>query len=168
MSWRILRRQFTFNLNCIHYCNPISHLILIYPHAGFITFDAHIHFYNLNAKLTSPHMLVVSDITDVILPLPEDILVNLADSRAVVESLLDSLPSMFKTSTSTSSCTGMCVPQCLFVLLVVLLFAHTEWLISWSFVRIIRSRTQAFVGVCVFFFAYKIAFVCLICTQAPR
>jgi protein transport protein SEC24 len=75
-------------------------------HAGFITFDAHIHFYNLSAKLTSPHMMVVSDITDVILPLPEDILVNLADSRAVVEALLDALPTMFKSSTATSSCTG--------------------------------------------------------------
>ena len=73
---------------------------------GFITFDSHIHFYNLNSKLTSPHMMVVSDVTDVILPLPEDLLVNLHDSRAVVEALLDSLPSMFKSSTSTSSCTG--------------------------------------------------------------
>ena len=51
-------------------------------------------------------MLVVSDITDVILPLPEDILVNLSDSRAVVEAFLDSLPTMFKTSSSTSACTG--------------------------------------------------------------
>lgn len=73
---------------------------------GFITFDTHIHFYNLNAKLASPHMMVVSDITDIILPLPEDLLVNLADSRAVVEALLDSLPTMFKTSAATSSCTG--------------------------------------------------------------
>mmetsp|Transcript_15575 Transcript_15575/g.31443 ORF Transcript_15575/g.31443 Transcript_15575/m.31443 type:complete len:1061 (-) Transcript_15575:340-3522(-) len=73
---------------------------------GFITFDAHIHFYNLSPKLASPHMIVVSDITDVILPLPEDILVNLADSRAVVDALLDSLTSMFKSSNSPSSCTG--------------------------------------------------------------
>jgi protein transport protein SEC24 len=74
--------------------------------AGFITFDAHIHFYNLSPKLTSPHMMVVSDITDVLIPLPEDILVNLGDSRAVVEALLDSLPAMFKSSTAPSSCTG--------------------------------------------------------------
>lgn len=52
-------------------------------------------------------MLVVSDVTDVILPLPEDILVNLAESRAVVESLLDALPTMFKASAaSPTSCTG--------------------------------------------------------------
>jgi protein transport protein SEC24 len=51
-------------------------------------------------------MMVVSDITDVLIPLPEDILVNLGDSRAVVEALLDSLPTMFKSSTAPSSCTG--------------------------------------------------------------
>ncbi len=77
---------------------------------GFITFDTHIHFYNLKASLSSPQMLVVSDITDVIIPLPEDLLVNLADSRTVVESLLDSLPSMFKPQASGpapgGSCTG--------------------------------------------------------------
>lgn len=41
-------------------------------------------------------MLVVSDITDVIMPSPEDLLVNLQDSRDVVDALLDSLPSMFQ------------------------------------------------------------------------
>jgi protein transport protein SEC24 len=52
-------------------------------------------------------MLVVSDVSDVIIPLPEDLLVNLADSRAVVDALLDSLPTMFKHGSSTpNSCTG--------------------------------------------------------------
>ena len=89
---------------------PISSHSLPTTLLGFITFDAHIHFYNLNAKLTSPHMLVVSDVTDVILPLPEDILVNLAESRAVVEALLDALPTMFKQQhASPTSCTGKCV-----------------------------------------------------------
>lgn len=74
---------------------------------GFITFDSHIHFYNLKSSLSSPQMLVVSDITDVIMPLPEDLLVNLNDSRAVVDTLLDSLPAMFKSgSSSSATCTG--------------------------------------------------------------
>jgi protein transport protein SEC24 len=62
---------------------------------GFMTFDAHIHFYNLKSSLSAPQMLVVSDIQDIIMPLPEDLLVNLQDSRKVVETLLDNLPSMF-------------------------------------------------------------------------
>lgn len=73
---------------------------------GFITFDQHIHFYNLKASLSAPQMLVVSDIHDVIIPLPDDLLVNLQESRQVVDTLLDSLPSMFKSNATTASCTG--------------------------------------------------------------
>ena len=51
-------------------------------------------------------MLVVSDITDVIMPSPEDLLVNLADSRDIIEALLDSLPSMFQNNSQMMSCTG--------------------------------------------------------------
>ena len=37
-------------------------------------------------------MMVVAEIDDPFVPLPDDLLVNLRDSRAVVEALLDSLP----------------------------------------------------------------------------
>ena len=73
---------------------------------GFITFDTCIHFYNLKSTLKSPQMLVVSDINDVIMPSPDDLLVNLAESRSLVDSLLDSLPSMFQNNVHMSSCTG--------------------------------------------------------------
>jgi protein transport protein SEC24 len=73
---------------------------------GFITFDSAIHFYNLKSSLASPQMLVVSDVSDVIFPLPEDILVNLQESRQVVESLLDSLPNLFAHSTTANTSTG--------------------------------------------------------------
>jgi protein transport protein SEC24 len=73
---------------------------------GFITFDSSIHFYNLKSTLKAPQMLVVSDISDVILPSPEDLLVNLQDSLGVVEQLLDSLPSMFGASEAVGCCTG--------------------------------------------------------------
>ena len=73
---------------------------------GFITFDSTIHFYNLKSGLTSPQMHVISDVSDIILPLPEDLLVNLQESRHVVDALLDALPSMFSRSTTVNSCTG--------------------------------------------------------------
>ena len=38
---------------------------------------------------------MVADIDETFLPLPDDLLVNLESSRAVVEALLDSLPQMF-------------------------------------------------------------------------
>lgn len=79
---------------------------------GFITFDSTIHFYNLKSTLNAPQMLVVSDVSDVIMPLPEDLLVNLHESRMVVEALLDNLPSMFSSKAGGAqgamfnTCTG--------------------------------------------------------------
>jgi len=62
---------------------------------GFITFDTSVHFYNLNSDLSAPQMLCVSDLENLFLPVPEDLLVDLNDSRSVVESLLQELPHMF-------------------------------------------------------------------------
>lgn len=80
--------------------------VFVMSMTGFITFDTCIHFYNLKSSLKSPQMLVVSDINDVIMPSPDDLLVNLAESRSLVDSLLDSLPSMFQNNVHMSSCTG--------------------------------------------------------------
>ena len=73
---------------------------------GFITFDTCVHFYNLKSSLSAPQLLVVSDISDIILPLPEDLLVNLQESRSVVDALLDSLPRMFENNNAVNNCTG--------------------------------------------------------------
>lgn len=73
---------------------------------GIITFDSSIHFYNLKSTLQAPQMLVVSDVNDIIMPLPEDLLVNLQDSRNVINSLLDSIPVMFANNPSISNCMG--------------------------------------------------------------
>lgn len=40
-----------------------------------------IHFYNLNSRLSQPQMLVVSDLEDPFLPLPDDILVPVISSQ---------------------------------------------------------------------------------------
>lgn len=73
---------------------------------GFLTFDSALHFYNLKSSLTQPQMMVVADLEDPFLPLPDDLLVNLSDSRHVVEALLDSLPSMFEENTNIESAFG--------------------------------------------------------------
>lgn len=51
-------------------------------------------------------MMVVADLEDPFLPLPDDLLVNLSESRAVVEALLDSLPSMFENNPNIESALG--------------------------------------------------------------
>ena len=76
---------------------------------GFITFDSAVHFYNLKSSLTSAQMHVVSDITDLFLPIPDDLLVNLPESLNVVEALLDSLPDMFANTRNVESAMGPAV-----------------------------------------------------------
>ncbi|KAL5574563.1 hypothetical protein UlMin_016262 [Ulmus minor] len=73
---------------------------------GFATFDSTIHFYNLKSSLTQPQMMVVSDLDDIFVPLPDDLLVNLSESRNVVEAFLDSLPSMFQDNVNVESALG--------------------------------------------------------------
>ncbi|XP_028779448.1 protein transport protein Sec24-like At3g07100 [Neltuma alba] len=73
---------------------------------GFATFDSTIHFYNMKSSLTQPQMLVVSDLDDIFVPLPDDLLVNLSESRSVVETFLDSLPSMFQNNVNVESAFG--------------------------------------------------------------
>ncbi|XVE50786.1 hypothetical protein DITRI_Ditri01bG0190800 [Diplodiscus trichospermus] len=73
---------------------------------GFITYDSTIHFYNMKSSLTQPQMMVVSDLDDIFVPLPDDLLVNLSESRSVVETFLDSLPSMFQDNVNVESAFG--------------------------------------------------------------
>ncbi|KAL3680064.1 hypothetical protein R1sor_023020 [Riccia sorocarpa] len=73
---------------------------------GFITFDSALHFYNLKSTLTQPQMMVVAELDDPFLPMPDDLLVNLSESRAVVEALLDSLPAMFQNNLNVESALG--------------------------------------------------------------
>jgi protein transport protein SEC24 len=92
-------------------CNAIKESLDTMPGlpramVGIITYDTSIHFYNLKSNLSSAQMLVCADIQDVILPLPDDLLVNLQDSRAVFEDLLTNLPTMFASNNAVNSCLG--------------------------------------------------------------
>ncbi|XP_075904184.1 protein transport protein Sec24A isoform X2 [Nelusetta ayraudi] len=73
---------------------------------GFLTFDSTIHFYNLQEKLSQPQMLVVSDIDDVFIPSHDSLMVNLKESKELVNDLLTSLPAMFAQSRETQSALG--------------------------------------------------------------
>jgi protein transport protein SEC24 len=71
---------------------------------GIMTYDSTIHFYNLSPNLSQPQMIVVSDLSDIFLPLPEEILANLQDSEQALLQLLDSLPGCFRNTKTTESC----------------------------------------------------------------
>ncbi|PFX31272.1 protein transport protein Sec24A-like [Stylophora pistillata] len=73
---------------------------------GFITFDSTVHFYSLKSKLSQPQMNIVSDLEDIFLPSPDDLLVNMNESKELITQLLDSLPNMFSNNHNVHSATG--------------------------------------------------------------
>jgi protein transport protein SEC24 len=53
-------------------------------------------------------MLVVTDLTDLFIPLPtSEILVNLNDSKEIILNLLDKLPSIFQTTQKVENALGV-------------------------------------------------------------
>ena len=62
--------------------------------------------YVLQPGSTDSTMLVVSDIDDVFLPTHHDLLVNLTESRAALEALLEKLNDMFARDCVTGSALG--------------------------------------------------------------
>uniref|UniRef100_A0A8C4R113 SEC24 homolog C, COPII coat complex component n=1 Tax=Eptatretus burgeri TaxID=7764 RepID=A0A8C4R113_EPTBU len=68
---------------------------------GFVTYNKILHFYNLKASLGQPQMLVVPDISDVFVPLLDGFLVDVQESRVVINSLLDKIPSIFADTRET-------------------------------------------------------------------
>lgn len=60
----------------------------------------------MQSSLSQPQMMVVSDLDDIFVPLPDDLLVNLSESRTVVEAFLDSLPLMFQDNVNVESAFG--------------------------------------------------------------
>ncbi|KAI9561908.1 hypothetical protein GHT06_012870 [Daphnia sinensis] len=73
---------------------------------GFITFASSVQFYNLAENLNQPHQLVVSDIEDIFLPCPNDLLVNLNESKRLVIELLEQLPLRFNNTADCNSALG--------------------------------------------------------------
>jgi protein transport protein SEC24 len=73
---------------------------------GFITFDTSVHYYSLKPGMANPKMLVVGDLNELFVPLPDDLLVYLKDSRDAVESFLDNLPTMFLRNTANEYAQG--------------------------------------------------------------
>lgn len=73
---------------------------------SIIAVDSCLHFFSLPTGATEPSMLVVGDLDDVFLPKPSDILVNLVEAKAAIESLLGRLSDMFKDTHNTGNALG--------------------------------------------------------------
>ena len=64
-------------------------------HIGFLAFDRYLHFFHLRSGLSQPQLLVVSDFEEGFLPVNQSLLVNLSESKQLVEDLLEKLPEMY-------------------------------------------------------------------------
>lgn len=75
-------------------------------------------------------MMVVSDLDDIFIPLPDDLLVNLSESRTVVDAFLDSLPSMFHDNGNVESAFGPALKSAFMVMVSLFSFTPFKILIS--------------------------------------
>lgn len=73
---------------------------------AFIAVSTSLHFFSLPAGATEPSMMIVSDLTDVFLPKPVDLLVNLDESRPAIETFLGKLGDMFADSHTVGNALG--------------------------------------------------------------
>lgn len=73
---------------------------------AFIGFDSQLHFFRMLPGGTDVSMFVVSELDDVFLPQPNDLLVNLTECRACVESMLRSMGDLFANAAVTPSALG--------------------------------------------------------------
>ncbi len=73
---------------------------------GFITFDTSVQYYNFRRGSKTPNMLVVSDLKELFVPAPDDLLVRLSECREAVEAFLENLPTMFENNQAAASCLG--------------------------------------------------------------
>ncbi|KAL4810068.1 hypothetical protein BDV18DRAFT_52566 [Aspergillus unguis] len=62
---------------------------------GIVTYDREIQFYNLSAGLQQAQMMVMTDIQEPFVPLSDGLFVDPYESKHVITSLLDQIPSIF-------------------------------------------------------------------------
>ena len=76
---------------------------------GFMAVDSALHYFSIphdESEGGEARMLVVSDLEEPFLPTPEDLLVNLSECRANIETFLNKLQGMFGSTANTSSAMG--------------------------------------------------------------
>jgi protein transport protein SEC24 len=73
---------------------------------AIIGFDSSLHFFSIAPGSSEFTMLVVSDVDDVFLPKPQDLLLSLVEARAGLESLLGRFNEMFQGTHQAGSALG--------------------------------------------------------------
>lgn len=94
-------------------------------HVGVATYDSTLHFYNLATQQGSPQMLVVPDVKDVYAPLAASLVVPLSTGRALVQQLLEQIPTMFAGNNASDTGGGAAMQAAIEVLKVCTLVVFT-------------------------------------------
>jgi protein transport protein SEC24 len=67
---------------------------------GIVTYDKEVHFYNLSSRLDQAQMMVMTDLEEPFVPLSEGLFVDPYESRSVISSLLNQIPTLFSVAKS--------------------------------------------------------------------
>jgi protein transport protein SEC24 len=79
---------------------------------GFMAVDSSLHYFAIpkdvkeGEEAGETNMLVVSDLDEPFLPVPQELLVPLSECRVNIENFLNRLPEMFQTNQNNGSCMG--------------------------------------------------------------
>lgn len=73
---------------------------------AIMTFDSSIQFYSFRPGASGPQMIVMGEIDEPFIPLPDELLVNLSENIDQIESLMDSIPSSFSRNQRADSAMG--------------------------------------------------------------
>jgi protein transport protein SEC24 len=76
---------------------------------GFVAVDSSLHYFAIpkdGDDNVETSMLVVSDLDEPFLPVPQELLVPLTESRVSIENFLTKLPEMFQNNQNNGSCMG--------------------------------------------------------------
>lgn len=68
---------------------------------GFITYNNTVHFYNIKGTLAQPQMMIVGDTQEMFMPLLDGFLCDVEESAAVIDSLMQQIPTMFAETRDT-------------------------------------------------------------------
>merc|ERR1740128_451157 len=73
---------------------------------GFMTYDKNINFYNCNPLLAQPQQMTVGDVNDMFVPMAEGLMVDVAESEVVIDSLMEQLSGLFSETRETETILG--------------------------------------------------------------
>ncbi|XP_067672447.1 protein transport protein Sec24A-like isoform X2 [Haliotis asinina] len=73
---------------------------------AFLAYDRFLYFFGLAEGQSQPQMMVVPDLEDIFLPCPDNLLVNLSESKDLVIDLINQLPTLFQDNRETGSALG--------------------------------------------------------------